>query len=80
MKGYKLLVPFALAALFAVSVYMAVNTNMEKEETYNRQGNTAARAYWWMRNRITKWHWKGSPLLHCIWRLGIFIGNLRRKV
>lgn len=44
MKGYKLLVPFALAALFAVSVYMAVNTNMEKEETYNRYLE-AAREY-----------------------------------
>ena len=34
MKGYKLWMPFGLAALFAISVYMAVNTNLENQQTY----------------------------------------------
>ena len=44
MKGYKLLMPFVLVVLFAVSIYMAVNTNIEKQEKYNRYLE-AAREY-----------------------------------
>ncbi len=44
MKGYKLLIPFALAALFGISVYMAMNANVEDQQKY-MQYLEAARSY-----------------------------------